>query len=67
MQDWQACAAPEFFIFSVDTEKNVAKNVKYPNFVLNHMDKLYYIFMSPLSQGRNSSVSNYALNFYRLG
>lgn len=40
MQDWQACAAAEFFIFNVDTEKNV-KNVKYPNFFLNRTDKSY--------------------------
>lgn len=41
MQDWQACAAAEFFIFNVVTEKNVVKNVKYPNFFLNRTDKSY--------------------------
>ena len=32
MQDQQAWAAAQSCIFSVDSEKSVAKNVKYPNF-----------------------------------
>lgn len=47
-------------MFSINTGKKVATNVKYPNFFLNYRDKSYYISMSPPSQGRNFSVSNYA-------
>lgn len=66
-RDWQARAAAQLGILKVDTEKNVAKNVKYPNFFLNYRDKSHSIFMSPLSQGRNFSASNYAFGFSRLG
>lgn len=43
----------QFCIFNVDTEKNVAKIFKYTSFFLNYRDKANYIYMSPLSQGRN--------------